>query len=235
MQTKTKIPVTPAVMLLILHRLKEKKWPSVNKKLFWAIATTLFVGSFRVGEVLAIKSDKHIRGGSLLGENITRGSATINGQRKSFIKVRLNNPKEDKARKGAEVELFSLDGIFFDPVHALNRWLEKSKLKLENSSPVFRWENGNNVTPQDFNRLLQDLLKEDLKYDDNTISSHSFRAGVASTMAKMGYSEEMIRLQGRWNSDAYLRYCRLGRANKLEDQYNLFSSLAAEAERNNIL
>ena len=155
--------------------------------------------------------------------------------------VYLNNRRENVERidglgsrvNRAETRL-CLTGLFFDPVAALNKWLEKSNLQLKSDLPVYRWEDGSNVTARDFNNHLQSLLKDDLNYDDMKISSHSFRAGVASTMAKLGYGEEMIQLQGRWQSQAYLRYCRLGRANKLSDQYNLFNSLAREAESNNI-
>ena len=66
------------------------------------------------------------------------------------------------------------------------------------------------------------------------MTSHSFRAGVATTMARLGYGEEMIQLQGCWVSQAYLRYCKRGRVNRLEDQLNLFSTLASTASEANI-
>ena len=53
-------------------------------------------------------------------------------------------------------------------------------------------------------------------------------------MARLGYGEDMIQLQGRWVSQAYLRYCKRGRVNRLEDQFNLFSSLATAAAEANI-
>ena len=53
-------------------------------------------------------------------------------------------------------------------------------------------------------------------------------------MARLGYGEEMIQLQGRWVSQAYLRYCKRGRVNRLEDQLNLFSTLASAASEANI-
>lgn len=193
------------------------------------------MGSFRVGEILALKSDKHIRNGTFTGRNIQKGSAIINGSKRNFVKVKLDNPKEDKARLGAEVELFELDGIFFDPVRALNNWLAKSALQIDADLPVYRWENGSNFTPAEFNLILKDLLRDNIKYEDGKVSSHCFRAGVASTMAKLGYSEDMIQLQGRWASQAYLRYCKLGRANKLEDQFNLFTLIAREACNANIM
>ena len=50
-------------------------------------------------------------------------------------------------------------------------------------------------------------------------------------MARLRYSEK---LQGCWNSDAFLRYTKLGRTNRLRDQVKLFTSWARDAERNNI-
>ena len=41
----------------------------------------------------------------------------------------------------------------------------------------------------------------------------------------------MIGLQGRWRSDAYLRYCKLGRANCLEDQLELMKNMADTAQK----
>ena len=99
---------------------------------------------------------------------------------------------------------------------------------------VFRWETGANVTPREYNAALKTLLEDTIQYEDGKVTAHSFRAGVATTMARLGYGEEMIQLQGRWMSQAYLRYCKRGRVNRLEDQFNLFSSLASAASEANI-
>ena len=133
-----------------------------------------------------------------------------------------------------EVELFELPDLFFDPVHAFKRWRAASTLQAEALQPVFRWESGQNVTPREYNACLKSLLKETIKYEDGKVTSHSFRAGVATTMARLGYGEEMIQLQGCWVSQAYLRYCKRGRVNRLEDQLNLFSTLASAASEANI-
>jgi hypothetical protein len=39
-------------------------------------------------------------------------------------------------------------------------------------------------------------------------NAHSFRIGRTTDLALEGFSSEMIRLLGRWSSDAYLRYIR---------------------------
>ena len=233
-KAKTRIPITPAALLLIKHKIKESEWPVIKKRLIWSICTTMFVGSLCVGEVLAVSSNKHVKGSTLLGKNVSLASVKINGQTKQYAKVRLDNPKEDRAKLGADVELFSLPELFFDPVDALNKWLRNSKLSKEDNLPLYRWESGRNVTPAEFNSILKELLKDSIKYEDGKVSSHSFRSGVASTMAKLGYTEEAIQLQGRWVSQAYLRYCKLGRSQKLDDQFKLFRGLHEAAKQANI-
>ena len=141
----------------------------------------------------------HIKGGTFTGSNIKRGSTTR--ARRNFIQVKL---KEGQARFRTEVELFKLEGLFFDLVVALNKWLEKSRLQLEPKLPVYRWENSANITPVEFNAALNDLLKDNIMYKEGKVSLHNFRAGVTSTMSKLGYSEDMIQQQGRWFSQAYL-------------------------------
>ena len=47
-------------------------------------------------------------------------------------------------------------------------------------------------------------------------SSHSFRAGAASSMAAMGFGDEDIQSVGRWSSRAFLEYIKLPRTRKAE-------------------
>ena len=47
------------------------------------------------------------------------------------------------------------------------------------------------------------------------ILSHSFRRGLATMMAKNGYSDEEIMRTGRWSSSAFLTYCKLGRVKRM--------------------
>ena len=46
----------------------------------------------------------------------------------------------------------------------------------------------------------------------------------------LNYVIEEIRRQGRWRSDAFLQYIRLGRAQRLEQQLKLSEDLASVAE-----
>ena len=91
-KTKTRLPITPATLLILKHKIKESGWTKSKKRLIWAISTALFVGSFRVSEVLAAKSSSHVRGSTLLNRNIKECSKIINGNSRNFLKVCLEEP-----------------------------------------------------------------------------------------------------------------------------------------------
>ena len=54
-----------------------------------------------------------------------------------------------------------------------------------------------------------------MDYKKGKILSHSFRAGLATMMAKSGYSDEEVMRTGRWSSTAFLSYCKLGRVRRM--------------------
>ena len=60
-------------------------------------------------------------------------------------------------------------------------------------------------------KLLGDMAG-DMK---GSVTSHSFRNGVATSMSQTGYSDEEIITMGRWKSDTFLRYVRLQESNGL--------------------
>ena len=73
----------------------------------------------------------------------------------------------------------------------------------------------------------------------NTVSSHSFRSGLATAMARHGYSDEEIQRQGRWASAAFLSYLKLGRSTRLQQQERLAEAMAkiarCEVEENAVM
>ena len=64
-----------------------------------------------------------------------------------------------------------------------------------------------------------------IDYSNSRISSHCFRAWINTTMARLGYSKEMISLQGCWSLDSFLRCCKQGCHNKLGDQLSLMEKM----------
>ena len=59
------------------------------------------------------------------------------------------------------------------------------------------------LTGRMINNLLKSYLEEKAVYLGGKISSHSFRAGLVTAMARAGCDEAVIKQMGRWKSEAY--------------------------------
>ena len=67
------------------------------------------------------------------------------------------------------------------------------------------------ITLSECSELLAALLTDICSPGVNTITWHSFRAGIPSILSLFPdlVSEDDIKVWGRWWSDAYRHYCRL--------------------------
>ena len=97
--------------------------------------------------------------------------------------------------------------------------------------PLITREDGRNYTGTEFNRDLKAILEGEIDYKEGKITSHSFRSGLASWMAKCGYSDEQIQLTGRWKSSAFLKYIKRSRAIRSKQAESLVNNLAEEEKR----
>ena len=77
----------------------------------------------------------------------------------------------------------------------------------EITEPLFLWPNGTLITKHAFIRMLRQHLKA-LRIDWKQYSGHSLRRGAAVSAKASGSSNELIKLLGRWSSDAYKIYLR---------------------------
>ena len=109
------------------------------------------------------------------------------GRQVKLLRIHLKNPKEQKLAQGVTIELFET-GTFLCPVQAYLKWRKVSKLGLSKAKPVMRLDGGQAYTGRDFNADLKSLLSPHMNYNKGTITAHSFRAGLATLMAQLGYS-----------------------------------------------
>jgi hypothetical protein len=75
----------------------------------------------------------------------------------------------------------------------------------------FRFSNGKNLTTGHLNNILSALLPDFCVPGEDSISCHSFRAGIPSTLALFPdlAKTDDIKGWGRWHSDCFNRYTRL--------------------------
>ena len=74
--------------------------------------------------------------------------------------------------------------------------------------------------------LDRSLLADVVDYRKGKLLSHSFRSGMATAMARAGFSQEEIMLVGRWTSDSYLAYIKQGRSARFETMRNIASKMS---------
>ena len=246
--TEKKIPsrlaVTPAWLRLIRKELVTRSWPRSKKRLFWMACVGLFHGSLRSAEMLPNSARSWAPDSTLLGRDVKLKSEVVNGETVRFLILVVRNPKETAraAKKVTFVELYEQKGAasWFCPVRAYLKFVEAvlGGVAPPPGLPLMRRQNGRGYTAVAFNADLRDILTPWLAYgSEGGISAHSFRAGIASTLARLGFSEETIAAQGRWSSSCYLKYIKLGRATKLSVQRSVAEALAgaAEEDRSTIL
>ena len=224
---KTRAPVTIDMMKVIKRGLCKSKLSDDRKKMLWAIACLNWAGSLRIHESLTKNKKTFDKQTTLMGQDLKIQSIKIDKKTVKMIKLSLKCTKESRIGGGTVLEIFE-NKTFLCPVAAIEKYIASRKDKVRADKPFFREFSGKNFTGKDFNKELKTLTSKITDGSNQIISSHSFRAGVASEMAKRNYTDAEIMAQGRWSSDAYRAYCKLPRARRLTLSYRM---VAQECQR----
>jgi hypothetical protein len=202
-------PATPDILLLFKSRLFSWQTNNNDKVTIWTVATLLFHGAFRGGELLCKTTEQFDPAFTLLRKDIQLVKDNDkDGQ--SVVQVKLKAPKEDKDSKATIVDVFQ-SKTNICPVKAFTKW---SKLTKSDSpdQPAFRLSTGIPLTARKFNCVLKDRLTGYI--DDQKILAHSFRSGAASMMGSIGYSDKDVKAVGRWSSRVFETYIKLPRTKR---------------------
>ena len=183
--------------------------PVIDKSATWAICCLAFWGCFRAGELVSKTSREIDPHTTLLREDVEIVTRTVSGKATKIMKVRLKSSKESRAyARGVVIEVFEIENTKFCPVKAFEKYLRDCG-SMDPKQACFRKADGFAYRHQRLNSVLKTLLAPHVPY--GTISGHSFRAGLASLMAQMGYSDESIKDVGRWTSSSFKLYVKLDR------------------------
>ena len=121
----------------------------------------------------------------------------------TFVQVRIKASKTDPFRQGVTGYVGRTQNSLC-PVTAV-----LSYMVVRGSSPgtLFRWEDGCFLTREAFVSAVRTALtKAGLVAKD--FAGHSFRIAAATTAARQGLQDSLIKTLGRWESMAYTRYIR---------------------------
>ena len=208
-----RLPVTATLMKLLKLEIKESTECKEKKKLLWAVATLCFNGAFRIHELLSKTVKLYDPNFTLLLNDIAVKSIKIGREKVKIIQVKIKSPKTDRIGVDQIVDVYESTGPLC-PVKALLSWHATASHRRADA-PAFLDEHGSPLTGKKFNIYLKTYLSKYLNYTKGKISSHSFRAGMASLLGTLGFTDEEIQAVGRWNSRAFTAYLKLPQTNRL--------------------
>ena len=197
---RPRLPVTPQILHL-LRSVWLKKDAQFDNVMLWAACSLCFFGFFRSGE-LTSPSDH-----AFDNEHITfRDIAFDNRTNPTTLKVHLKASKTDPYRSGVDIYV-GKTGNDLCLVVAMVNYLAKRGGK---DDPLFFFRDGKFLTRENLVIRVREALTA-AGLDASKYSGHSFRQGAATTALDKGVSDAVIKMLGRWKSDAYTRYIRTPR------------------------
>ena len=201
-----RLPITINMMKILKGAVKSWTGTTEDKLLMWTICTTAFHGGFRIHEILC-KSEKEFDPDfTLMTEDVKLIGKSMDDFQGQALQIKLKCPKENKTGQATIVELYETQGNLC-PVKAFRKWTRIAKT-IE-GQPLFRKEDGTPVTGARLNKWLKERLGRMTSNGNGKFTSHSFRIGLASSMAAGGVGDKEIKEAGRWSSNAYELYMRL--------------------------
>ena len=122
----------------------------------------------------------------------------------SVVNIFLAKAKIDPFGHGVHIYLGRTNTAVC-PVTAVLRFLA---IRPVRDGPLFIWSNGSPLTQQQFVRAVRAILTE-ANVDQTAYSGHSFHIGAATSAARAGIPAHVIKMLGRWESEACLLYVRM--------------------------
>ena len=205
----TRLPVTISMMKLIKAELAASNHSYMDKRLIWMVCSINFYGCFRVHETLARSETSFDPAFTLLAGDVEHKSVLASGRKEQLIQLRLKSPKEDRVGRMTYIDVYETGGLLC-PVKAYLKWRDTNP-PMDKDLPAFRLGNGVPLTGRKLNAELKKCLSKHIPYEMGSVTSHSFRSGMASLMGELGYSDLEIQAMGRWSSSAFESYIKLPR------------------------
>ena len=202
-----RLPCTLPVLKLIKFELKLSNLEIEEKVMAWAACTLAFFGAMRMSELLCKKDEEYSTVDNLLKKDITLCKPDASG--KESLAIKIKNGKTNRG-KPEIVTIYATHDVCC-PVKAYKK-LQIVNKDLPNDAPAFCSSKGKNLTCRRLNVILEMLTGD--HFENGKISNHSFRAGLISYFARLGYSDLELKSIGRWSSRAYQQYIKLGRTKR---------------------
>ena len=192
---KQKLPITPEILLNVLERLDLSKPHDVALRAAFTINFFSFLRTSNMmpRSVRAFDPKKHL----------TRGKLIVKGE---FLVVCITWSKTIQYfNRVLTIPLASIPGSLLCPVNAYKELCRH--IPAEPDSPAFLLPAPQKVTltREVYLAQLRRLLQQ-AGFRPDLYAGHSFRRGGATCAFRAAVDGELVKLQGDWKSQAYLRY-----------------------------
>ena len=187
--TQGRKPLTLFYLSQLRRALAKKTLAEYDKIMLWSAFTLAFHGMLRVSEYTSPFLLKFSQ------TTLLRSDVELTESR---LKVMLKRDKTHQRTQPPPIHL-TRDDSDCCPVRSMWKYLQ---LRPETADfPLFVFKDGSFLTRQRVNKELRNNLGP-------KFTSHSFRIGAATTASHAGFTNEQIRVMGRWRSDVSNRYVR---------------------------
>ncbi len=200
---KQRLPISPTI-LNKLWGVWSEHGENYNTRMIWAACCLCFFAFLRAGE-MTVPSDTEYDETVHLG---IKDVAVDDANHPSILQIRIKQSKTDPFRQGINLYV-GKTGSHICPVASMMNYLQARGMGT--SGPLFRFSDGRVLTRKRFVDAVRDGLKK-AGVDERSYSGHSFRIGAATTAAKKGIEDAIIKTLGRWESLAYLEYIKVPRS-----------------------
>ena len=196
---RIRFPLTTDKLDILLRFLwfSDKKLTRIDKLMWTALLTLGVYGLCRCGE-LTTETQKAFSP----KDDHLRSDITTFG---TYYEFNIRCSKTDVYRRHVVLRIFEAGPeAEHCPSRAIHQYLGATADRPPDS-PMFALANGKCVTKPMVNNMIKRLCGM-AGFDPTKYSTHSMRAGGASSLALCGVDSATIRRLGRWESDCFVRY-----------------------------
>jgi hypothetical protein len=189
-------PITLDMLILLYEHL------DLNDSLdacCWAAAVVAFWGQVRLGELLSKWQSKYIPGVIPTPSDLDHHPANVD-----TIKLHLPFTKT-KGKRGETIYICPQNGCS-NPLPALTNHLLINK--IPDHLPLFSYHSHKGLLALTSRKLLARCNSIWSQHGLPSCSGHSFRIGGTTELLLCSVPPHIVKLLGRWSSDAFLRYWR---------------------------
>ena len=188
----TRRPITVDILKKMVAALQHTVTSLYLRALFRAMYSVSFFALMRIGEVTVD----------------TQGAVAIFFHQVTFqqnhLTISITHFKHNLSNQPFDLVVTPQNDHNICPIKAL---LNYFTFRGTANGPLFCFSNLRPIPREFFTRHLRQVVSF-CQLEPGVFKSHSFRIGGASHYAEMGFSDEQIRLMGRWKSTAFRKYIR---------------------------